>query len=41
MLLLLGWLFVPFYIRTDVFTMPEFLEKLLTRNAVRIYLQFP
>jgi len=26
-LLLLGWLFVPFYIKTGVFTMPEFLEK--------------
>jgi SSS family solute:Na+ symporter len=26
-LLLLGWLFVPFYIRSGVFTMPEFLER--------------
>ena len=26
-LLVLGWLFVPFYMRTRVFTMPEFLEK--------------
>src|SRR6476659_4520965 len=26
-LLLLGWLFVPFYMRTRVFTMPEFLER--------------
>ncbi|MEE9296553.1 MAG: sodium:solute symporter [Phycisphaerae bacterium] len=26
-LLLLGWLFVPFYVRTGVFTMPEFLEE--------------
>ncbi|MBN1511925.1 MAG: sodium:solute symporter [Phycisphaerae bacterium] len=26
-LLLLGWLFVPFYLRTGVFTMPEFLER--------------
>ena len=25
--LLLGWLFLPFYMRADVFTMPEFLEK--------------
>jgi SSS family solute:Na+ symporter len=25
--LLLGWLFLPFYIRSGVFTMPEFLEK--------------
>lgn len=27
MLLLLGWIFVPFYIRSGVYTMPEFLEK--------------
>lgn len=27
MLLILGWVFVPFYIRSGVFTMPEFLEK--------------
>jgi SSS family solute:Na+ symporter len=26
-LLLLGWLFVPFYARSGVFTMPEFLER--------------
>jgi SSS family solute:Na+ symporter len=26
-LLLLGWLFVPFYLKTGVFTMPEFLER--------------
>lgn len=26
-LLLLGWVFVPFYLRSGVFTMPEFLEK--------------
>src|SRR3569833_657051 len=26
-LLLLGWVFVPFYMRTQVFTMPEFLER--------------
>ncbi len=25
--LLLGWLFLPFYMRANVFTMPEFLEK--------------
>ncbi len=25
--LLLGWVFVPFYMRTKVFTMPEFLER--------------
>ena len=26
-MLLLGWIFVPFYYRANVFTMPEFLEK--------------
>ena len=26
-LILLGWVFVPFYLRSGVFTMPEFLEK--------------
>ncbi len=26
-LLLLGWFFVPFYLRSGVFTMPEFLER--------------
>jgi SSS family solute:Na+ symporter len=26
-LLLLGWVFVPFYMRSQVFTMPEFLER--------------
>ncbi len=36
-LLLLGWLFVPFYLRTGVFTMPEFLEKRYGR-ACRVYL---
>src|SRR4051812_25960850 len=27
MLLLLGWLFVPFFLRSGVYTMPEFLER--------------
>jgi len=27
MLLLLGWLFVPYYLRSGVYTMPEFLER--------------
>ena len=26
-MLMLGWIFVPFYYKTNVFTMPEFLEK--------------
>ncbi|MAO08688.1 MAG: sodium transporter [Alteromonas sp.] len=36
-LLLLGWVFVPFYIRTGVYTMPEFLEKRYNKGA-RTYL---
>ena len=36
-LLLLGWLFVPFYIRSGVFTMPEFLERRYS-SAARWYL---
>lgn len=36
-LLLLGWVFVPFYLRSGVFTMPEFLEKRYNRGA-RTYL---
>jgi SSS family solute:Na+ symporter len=36
-LLLLGWLFVPFYIRSGVFTMPEFLERRYSSGA-RYYL---
>jgi len=36
-LLLLGWLFVPFYLRSGVFTMPEFLEKRYGKSC-RMYL---
>jgi SSS family solute:Na+ symporter len=36
-LLLLGWLFVPFYVRSGVFTMPEFLERRFSPGA-RYYL---
>src|SRR5690242_21591438 len=32
-LLLLGWVFVPFYLRSNVFTMPEFLERRFTRQC--------
>ncbi len=35
--LLLGWVFVPFYLRSGVFTMPEFLERRFSR-ASRTYL---
>jgi solute:Na+ symporter, SSS family len=36
-LLILGWVFVPFYLRSNVFTMPEFLERRFSRNCA-IYL---
>ena len=36
-LLLLGWVFAPFYMRSGVFTMPEFLEKRYNSGA-RTYL---
>jgi SSS family solute:Na+ symporter len=32
-LLVLGWVLVPFYIRSQVFTMPEFLEKRFSPSA--------
>ena len=32
-LILLGWVFVPFYLRTGVYTMPEFLEKRFSPTA--------
>lgn len=32
-LLLLGWVFIPFYMRSKVFTMPEFLEKRFNSTA--------
>lgn len=31
--ILLGWLFLPFYVRSGVFTMPEFLEKRYNARA--------
>src|SRR5256886_6296065 len=33
MLLILGWIFVPFYLRSNVFTMPEFLERRYSRSC--------
>src|SRR5690606_14727038 len=36
-LILLGWLFVPFYVSSGVFTMPEFLERRFSAGA-RTYL---
>ncbi len=35
--LILGWVFIPFYIRTGVFTMPEFLERRYNKQC-RTYL---
>jgi solute:Na+ symporter, SSS family len=32
-LLILGWVFVPFYLRANVFTMPEFLERRFSRSC--------
>ena len=32
-ILLLGWIFVPFYLRSTVFTMPEFLEKRYSESS--------
>jgi len=32
-LILFGWVFVPFYLRTGVYTMPEFLEKRYSRGC--------
>jgi SSS family solute:Na+ symporter len=34
-LLILAWLFVPFYLRSGVFTMPEFLERRYSKGARR------
>src|SRR5438309_208333 len=36
-LLMLGWVFVPFYLRSNVFTMPEFLERRFNRQSA-VYL---
>jgi len=36
-LLILGWVFVPFYLRSNVFTMPQFLERRFSRECA-VYL---
>ena len=36
-LLILGWVFVPFYLRSNVFNVPEFLERRFNRNCA-VYL---
>src|ERR1700755_753728 len=35
-ILLLGWVFVPFYMRSMVYTMPEFLERRFNAKARRL-----
>ena len=37
MVLILGWVFVPFYLRSNVLTMPEFLERRFNRSCA-VYL---
>ncbi|XP_073228914.1 sodium/mannose cotransporter SLC5A10-like [Porites lutea] len=37
-LLLLGWIFLPIYLRSRVFTMPEYLQKRFQSRWVRTYL---
>ena len=36
-ILLLGWLFVPVYVASGVFTMPEYLRKRFGGQRIRIY----
>ncbi|KAI5622625.1 sodium/glucose cotransporter 1, partial [Silurus asotus] len=36
--LILGWIFVPIYIKAGVITMPEYLKKRFGGNRIRIYL---
>ncbi|CAF3318341.1 unnamed protein product [Rotaria socialis] len=37
-LMILGWIFLPVYIKADVFTMPEFLKKRFGGDRIRFYL---
>ncbi len=37
-LMMLGWLFVPVYLSSEVFTMPEYLKKRFGGQRIRIYL---
>ena len=36
--LMLGWLFVPVYIASGVFTMPEYIKKRFGGDRIRMYL---
>ena len=38
--LILGWVFLPFYARSGVFTMPEFLKKVSMPNRAGYFLSF-
>ena len=38
--MLLGWLFVPVYMSSGVFTMPEYLRKRFGGQRIRLYLAF-
>ncbi|XP_066982566.1 sodium/mannose cotransporter SLC5A10-like isoform X1 [Macrobrachium rosenbergii] len=39
-LMMLGWLFVPVYMSSEVYTMPEYLSKRFGGKRIRIYLSF-
>ena len=38
--MMLGWLFVPVYMSSGVFTMPEYLRKRFGGQRIRMYLAF-
>ncbi|XP_033731837.1 sodium/glucose cotransporter 5-like isoform X2 [Pecten maximus] len=38
LILLLGWYFIPVYISSGVYTLPEYMEKRLGGNKIRIYI---
>ncbi|CAF4716500.1 unnamed protein product, partial [Rotaria sp. Silwood2] len=37
-LMILGWIFLPVYIKVDVYTMPEFIKKRFGGDRIRFYL---
>ena len=38
MLLMLGWLFVPVYVASGIYTVPEYMEKRFGGERIQIYL---
>lgn len=38
MLMVLGWLFVPIYMKAEVFTMPQYLKMRFGGERIRVYL---